>query len=616
MADKDVRVKITVTEDTKGAKKAAEAVKDVREEADKLDTQFKTTGKGAQKLNDELKTLYAERHRMATELSAGDDAELLKEHNRVNRRIALKEKLLKELRVGADNSVDPVLDMGGAGMKPRNAAIGGLVAAGVMTSPAWGALLAGALSGTVVGVAMAGGIIAATKDQSVRDAAGFFGQEISKEFFASGKSFVGPLTESLGILQRDFQDLNLGEAFAKAAPYVTIVAHGVGDLAKNIMPGFNKLLEKAGPYSEVFAEGLGGLGSALGDFMAEISASPGALEGLDAGFLVLNGTIIVLGRTLHMLSDIFDYGIRKNAEWLGVLEDIPLVGGAFGPLNDVLEHIVDSTSMAAISTEHYGVKTVDAAEAANNLADGLKRANDEFNTYYDIQASVDDTRIAARQNLIEFTETLAENGKHWENNTKAGLANQAALRERVDVLKAQRDAAVAAAGDDEAAVAKANREYDKSIKKLKEMATDAGITEEKFNDLAGTYTITFFVQQKAGKQVVAWSDLRNAERSSGGGKAQQGSAAGMGYEGFAKGGTTPAFRPFEVHDGEVLFSSQQHYVATASQVNSMRSGGGGGGTMTLRVIVEDTSGRTLTDKLVDYALSRGVSQDVIAAAYP
>jgi hypothetical protein len=625
VADKDVRIDITVDSDIRGAAKAAKAVEEVRKESDKLDGSFKKSGTSAKKLTQELKELQTQRRSLAEKIGSGDaDADDRREFNRINQRIGWLKKLRAATRVAdktGENAMGSALDMGGEGMKPRNAGIAGVVAAGVVGSPAWGALLAGMLSGTVVGVAMAGGILSAIKEPSVKAAASGFGSEISKEFFSGGKTFAGPVIESLGILQRDFQSLNLGDAFAKTAPFVTTLARGIGDLAKNMMPGFNKLLEKAGPYTEVFAQGLAGLGTALGSFMDDVSASPGALQGLYGGLALLNGTIIVLGRTLYGLSEAFSWIIQKNAEWTGVAEDIPLIGGLFSGLNDVMENVAGSANIAAVSTERYGYSSVMATSGAKGLAAALKATNDAFKDYYGIQASVDDTTIAANMSLLELKKTLQENKGHWEDNTQAGLENQQQLRSTVDALKAKRDAAVEAAGDDAAAIVKANREYDKAIRKIKEMATNAGITEEKFNDLAGTYTITFFLQQKAGAEVVAWSTLRNIERTSGGGKAKQGSASGLGYQGFASGGTTPANTPFWVGENgpELRFSDRQQYVATAAQSNAMRSGGGGGTQhvdLTLRVVHATPDGRVLRTELINDALNRGQSEDLVSAAYP
>jgi hypothetical protein len=76
---------------------------------------------------------------------------------------------------------------------------------------------------------------------------------------------------------------------------------------------------------------------------------------------------------------------------------------------------------------------------------------------------------------------------------------------------------------------------------------------------------------------MAWSELRNQER-----KLEMSNSSGPIVNGkmkeFAGGGTTPAFEPFRVHDGEVMFSDKQHYVATAAQTRAMESSGSSGPT--------------------------------------
>jgi hypothetical protein len=181
-----------------------------------------------------------------------------------------------------------------------------------------------------------------------------------------------------------------------------------------------------------------------------------------------------------------------------------------------------------------------------------------------------------KQAFLDFGETLKENGKHWEDNTQAGLNNQAALRDMVDTIKEKRDAEIAHAqsiGATQAQIDEINRKFDKNIERLKEMALKAGMTEDAFHNLAGTYTINFVLNQIAGKQVMAWSELRNQERQLAVSNSSGPIVNGKIKE-FASGGTTPAGEVFKVHKDEYMFSNKQHYVATASQSRALEGGGG------------------------------------------
>ena len=90
------------------------------------------------------------------------------------------------------------------------------------------------------------------------------------------------------------------------------------------------------------------------------------------------------------------------------------------------------------------------------------------------------------------------------------------------------------------------------------------------------------------------------------------------FEGFAHGGTTPAFEPFRVHDGEVMWDDKQHYVSTKAQTEALAragSGGGGGGRAPVNLTVQIGT-TTLRRILIDDALGRGVSSATVQAAYP
>lgn len=614
--EKDVRINVIIDEDVRGAKKASKALAETRQEADKTGKSFKMLSGSTKELEAELKTLTEQRAAASKRYLQTGNQEYLAEERRIGRQIGLYKKLLANMG-GGEKSAG--LDIGGmfkGGGTP--AMIGGIGAVVAAALPALGAMIGGAISGAIVTVGIGGGIAAATKDASVRASARDFGQTISREFFASGDAFVTPVRNALDSLEADFQDLDLEAAFAKAAPAADEFADGIGALAKNFMPGFNKALSRSGPFTEELADGLAGLGYALGTMVDDMSSSEGAVEGLELLFRTINGTLIGLGKTVNFLSDTWDVYTDALAGVSGFMEDVP--AWLQGPMqqfwqqtNDTMEHMNQAGLDAAGGIEAVGDASGDAAPKAAALAEGLAKVNAGLKTQLEIMGNVDDTKIALNQGFLAFTQTLKENGKEWGSNTEEGLANQEALRGMVDLIIARRDAEIAASDGSAQAIAKINLQYDKTLDKLEKMARDAGITEAQFADLAGDYRIRFIIDQVVGKQVVAWSELRNQERRAeanadafGGGfqvntpvgilAPASGVGAGKPKE-FASGGDTPAGAIYKVHKDELLFSNRSHYVATAAQSRAMSSGGGGwSGGMTM--VVAPGAGQGIVQAIV------------------
>jgi len=574
--EKDIKINVVIDEDVRGAKKASKALAETRQEADKASHSFKMMSGSAKDLEAELKVLTEQRAQASKRYLQTGNNEYLAEERRIGRQIGLYKKLLGNMGGGTPSASGPGIgEMFKGGGSP--ALIGGIGALVAAAAPALGAMIGGLISGAVVTVGLAGGIAAATKDAGVRAAAKDFGQTVSREFFASGDSFVGPVRQALGGLKKDFQSLDLAGTFERAAPFVGEFAGGIGDLFKNLMPGFNKVMDRAGPFVEELADGLGDLGGALGTMMDDMSSSEGAVEGLELLFRLLNGTLIGLGKTVNFLSDAWDLYTDVMAGVSGFMEDIP--AWLQGPMqqfwqqtNNTMESMNQAGKDAAEGIDAFSGAAGSAAGPVNGLAAAMRGVNTEFDKYFNMQAALDDTTIAMKKAFLDFGETLKENGKHWEGNTEAGLENQAALRDVVDAIKAKRDAEIAASDGSVAAIEEINRKYNASIEKLRKMASEAGITKAMFENLAGSYKVVWNVTTIGQSPKFPGMMMGSATVTVG----KDGVGSGKMKE-FASGGSTPAGEIYKVHKDELLFSSRQHYVATAAQSRAIESGGGMGG---------------------------------------
>src|SRR5690606_35895934 len=180
---------------------------------------------------------------------------------------------------------------------------------------ALGPALAGATGGILgagIGtLGVVGGVATAARDQRVRQEFNRFGDTAMESL--GGAAFVQPTVEALRELGKVMQEIKIGEALALVSDDVGRLAEGVGDFARNIMPGLREALERSGPFIDVFAEGLGEIGGALGHFMADVTASPGAIMALDATLGVIASTIEGLGSGIRFLSDAFGGAVIAGA---------------------------------------------------------------------------------------------------------------------------------------------------------------------------------------------------------------------------------------------------------------------------------------------------------------
>lgn len=457
-----------------------------------------------------------------------------------------------------------------------------VAAAVVAASPTLGAMLAGVVAGTVGTGGVAGGLFMASRDERVRVEAMRVGDAIMAEFFRGGGNFVGPAIGALRELEDAFKDMHVPEAFAKLAPTVEVIAKGFGDFGRNIMPGLNKAFERMGPFAEVAAQGLSEAGRALGDFLDDVTASPGAIMGLETAFTVLEGVIRVTGGALKWLSDLY-------AGWVDT--QIKLASGAAGVaamlgqtelaarltvLAKALVEMKDTTPGATGAIHSFGEAADVAAAEARLFAQAVKDAQDAISEFQNVMLAQDKNRLAVEQGFVDLSKVLRENRGHLFDNTQAARDNEAALQDQIGKLMVSREANIRAG----MSVKDANTLYDQQIEKLIGIGANADISRTKLEAMAKKYKIEFIV-----------TGLTNAAVS-----ALQLAASGFTKftKGFASGGDTPAFEPFRVHDGETLWSSRQHFVATKTETDrlarapypSRANGAAAGGGGTTRVVID------------------------------
>lgn len=529
----DLELHVATTADSKGLKQAADDLDDTKRSSDKLGGSFKETGKESEKLGDSLhhtgdesgyvdrriKELEGHIKELGREFDRTGDKDVFRSIRKDRGELGNLRRIRGEIEDLADGAKTAATEVTRVGAGLLSFDSPGLLQFGVALSPilapavavvasAIGGAIAGAVVGTTTGAGMLGGILAASKDSRVRAAARDFGDTISAEFFGGPGSaaFVDPIIKSLGILKADFTSLHLDEAFAKAAPSLETLAHGIGDMAKNFMPGFNKALDKSGVFTDIFAHGLADTGDALGDMLTSMTESEGATEGLRGLFVLLNGTLREGGDVIGWLSDRFhDYvgfadwatGILQHS-WAGQITSLGhmddwhknmhnIAGGdTVNRLTRFNRSVVElilrlkeaglHASTAAGGFDSMGTAADLATQATGRLKAGLSVLHREF-------LDAKDAAINEEQAIDDLARSFDENGKSLDVHTDKGRNNLRALE---DVARGAADAAQKTY-DQTHSVEKANAVYETYREELYDTLIAAGKTRAEAKKLVDTW---------------------------------------------------------------------------------------------------------------------------------
>ena len=516
---RNIKINVTVDSDTRGSDKAAESLQkvdksaggaekglaDLKKESERLDVQLAKTRTRVKDLENELvRTGDRATGRGSLRSRLNQERSWLRELERLAKSAATK--LPEDLAL----NIPTKLDFSSIAGEGRGIAITGLVGIALAAAPAIGAIVAGAVAGTTVGGGIAGGVIAASADTRVRSAFKDLVSEFTSEAFAGG-AFVGPVVEGLRILKDSFKGLNLDEALAKAASSVPILAQGIGDLVTNLMPGFNKVLDQSETFTKVFADGLSGVGWAISDMLGSLMATEGTIEGLHAGFILLEGAIGGTGNVLEFLGNVFHATVVGGAKVTGVLEDFVrglenvamattrvlsfnVIGGIipFGDdvhnlsntirgMNDSLEGIegVGWGAAGALAAVDKVVRESEDPTAA--AAENWKKFNDEFERSIDLQADYLLSQLDIEDGLQNLADLFEENGAVLNDYTQEGRDNERALIQMAQKMRAAYEKQTELTG----ATGEANATLEANHQRLLDQAEAAGISREAVELLIG-----------------------------------------------------------------------------------------------------------------------------------
>jgi len=391
---------------------------------------------------------------------------------------------------------------GAAGMGGHGALIGGIVALVALAAPAIGAVIAGAVVGAVGVGGVVGGVVAAAQDPRVKKAWEDMTGGLSFKTFG-GDQLADPVVNAIGILGQGLQDLNLDELLGKAGPGIENLAKGVVDLATNAMPGLNKVMDNLDEITDVVAAGLGNMGDAFSDMLIDMLDSEGTLEGLQAIFDILSGSMRALGEITRVLGDTFHFAGRLSANFSGALEDVfhwaQVLTPALYPIEQLMKSINDTTEnltggsgevstqfeMMSTTSAHLNERLQDTAGALAEVDKKAINATASLTKFYDMQMGIIDANIAFEQGLDDLADSLKENGTSLDINGQKGRDNMTAIQTALkDAAKARDE--LAATGK----VEEANAAYKRMVDRLRDVLKQAGFTKAEIDKLVKPYEFT------------------------------------------------------------------------------------------------------------------------------
>ncbi len=342
--------------------------------------------------------------------------------------------------------------------------------------------ISGALAGAItagVGAGLAGiGTFIAFQFDEVRERGSVLANSLRLLFVDAAMPFVPAVLSALDMVENRFESWLplLSRIFTKSASFVDPLTDGLLDMLEKILEGVEEGLGDTGGFVQELGHSLRILGIAIGETL-EILASTGD-EGREAFrdfiFLLAN-TLINLARIVKFLTEV--YGLVRD-----IAQATPFLFGLFAVLTegaDSAAHangiLVKRNHELAESTTGVIKLTDEETKRLKELAKSLKDASEA--TYDIVQLQVDFQR-----SLDHISDSLKEHGKSLDIDKEKGRQNVEAFLKGLKDAQKETEAQVAMG---KLASDQAVGHYNQQIQKVRDLAREAGITDQQFNNLFG-----------------------------------------------------------------------------------------------------------------------------------
>jgi ABC-type transporter Mla subunit MlaD len=500
VGDRDVRLKVVIDEDGRGADKAANDLDRIDKSAGKADDSLDKLGKTTKRVNADIDKHRESIRRLAEEYEKTGNVDLFKNIRKDQSAIRNLEKIkaaLSDVEKEGLKLADVFTDASGVigkGLEkvaesPELLAAGGVIAAGLASAIA--AELAGAALVATAGAGLAAGIALAARSPEVQSAWSGFGHDALDELTKAASTFEAPLIKAAGTFRTALGDVmpSIRADFAVLAPLVDVLAKSAAQFVKNLQPGLTEAFKGAVPVVREVAAELPKVGDAISDMLKDLGkAGPGGADALVDTLKALEVSTRVLGTAMRdgaVLFELFGGGALVAASKVANLDAViqSLTSSPLVTLLMALGLVKDESDKAAGKTLNLDTAMQllhqDSKSAAGAIDSVATAADGLFNQIM----GVDQTTLKWKEDLRQITDQIKEHGLSLRDNTEAGQSNQRMIQGLVqdneDIYNANIKAKMS--------VEDASKIYHKNTDELKANLIHLGYDKDKVGELIDKY---------------------------------------------------------------------------------------------------------------------------------
>lgn len=509
MADNVERMEFDLTARDRGVERTFDRVAG---SADRAGTSFDGLGKDSKNLDTKISETEEHLKKLIVEFEKTDDVTLFRGIRKDRSTLSLLKAMRKEVsdvaddadtagkKIGKSATGGFIEALGSLPSRLKGSGIAGLVGLAALAAPSIGAAIGAAVVGGVGIGGIIGGVAAAVQDERVHDAGVELGENFVSGWKSAGRIFIAPVLDAMTILEHAENTVlaDMSSGFAKLAPLVVPLAHGLEGMARALSPGWEKGFTAAQPVVRFLANELPGIGAAFSDMFSDISdESDGAVMGLAAVLHLTEYVVRGIGGTIADLSAIFDWMVRNTFAvtsavrmMLEPYEKLPVIGRLVGAFLDPIQDLNGKTGAlltdldkAKDSGDDWAGSLADQAEGARAAAAQVEQYQKALEDLFGIQMGLDEANIRYQEAIDKTLETLKDGKRTLDINTEAGRDNKQAILDQLQAIEDLRKARI----DSGMQIADANKLAVDEQETLRITAERLGFNRRQVEQLIGAY---------------------------------------------------------------------------------------------------------------------------------
>lgn len=386
-----------------------------------------------------------------------------------------------------------------------------LIGAAVAAAPLLGATVAGAIIGGAGLGGIAGGIYAARNDERVVASLKGLKNQFEDRLELSAGRFVGPLLGGIAEIRAALNSVDIDRIFRNTAPYVQVLARGVGSLIESIGNAVETLSAKAGPAIAAISGGIALIGDALEEGMISLADNgESAADALTTLFGIIGSGITTTFRLINALTELYEISHNLGLD-IGLQLLIKATGGAMKDTKKSADDLAGSTTdlgfrmdeakaaaerqkdaqelLTAAQEELSGAQTrlkdtldalSPAAGRAKQNVDALRQASEAM---YGAARAGADANQSYEASWDALTDSVKANKGTLDVHTAAGRSNRDALKALLTSNNELYFANIAQGQSTE----QARKKHEARTAAVKEEARRLGLNKKETDELIKTY---------------------------------------------------------------------------------------------------------------------------------